>query len=1173
MPIKKTVSLLFLASALTCAAQTPAILISTPVQKPVIGSYQTITAIVTGVNDKTVIWSTSDPTHAPLVGNTTCPLGSVNCTIGVYSTTTGTYTITATSHANGTVSASSTITFGARPTPTAGHPRFFLTSSTLAAQRAKGVSSNPLYVPISNFATNEYNSGHATYGFTYSTWSGSACTGGTAPSLASLNGAYIADLAYWMSLGSMLDNSSANRNLWGCAGRDIFMSVMQMFFNNEIPYAWNYPYGLENSANGLIFTADALMAGGYFSAADLQTVRTYFYGLAFAAGQAPNGAGIPMIPTGLNNPTTQFTPTNQYAITHQRATGNNYTLTWFEMMSAAALTFDDNGTDDPVIPQGQCLSTFVGNGGTGYVTGDTVKLAGGNCVATVHATGGVVDGLTITTPAGGYSGSTNPPSLDQWPAASSTTTVTGTGTGLTANLFVGNTCGATRGNICSDGTAANLHAYWSEAVGSALYRWWASWEDPAVVQQAYNAAYSNMATIPQCNVPWTANAGGTLPCLGVDRGGEPYEGHSYGNSFGYFRDALTFIDTAGYNDPVAYGPQVGSSDTSSIWDLRYIGDLNLQLGMSGVVNDARWAYVTDGDSNTAIGFADDPAQYTTESSLLLADYNAGLTYRSPGVQWLMTNAAFGRADGTATGPGGHACATSCGYMAEIGNDYASPTVVAAFLALPAGNPVTSPPPDPRPSMPLDWYNEGNRHVESRTGWTIGANTIFSAFCPDTQSDHEHQVCGDFDIYSNGEYITKGRTEFDNYDYGITAMFEENGQALLQPPNQSLCAPYPTFCTYWTAATGGQLWEGNQRGPNFFQFSQMPNYVATTVDMTLGYNGAWGGFNGINGATAATRQVLWLRGSNIVFTYDYGATGSNSWPKVDAINTTGAPTISGNTATWLTHSGTQKAAWTNLLPASGTTFAKNSLANSFTLTAPYTNLQVNTTMQATCTANNVDGSTTDVSSNPSVLWYANGAATISSTGLITAGSSPGPSTVQCFFGSASNPTVTVNVISGASSTPTLSNTATNGQSPDWELMNSVAVMKTTPSWQNLNVLQWGASSFTPITATVVQSTAGQGFDGALVGSTLTMFMRAWNSSAIFTGVTYPASGATTHYVQGLAPNTTYSVAGAGTPATCKADSAGVCTFPATGTGNVTVGTITVTPTSNFTGVSLIGLSPY
>src|SRR6185437_4753934 len=94
-------------------------------------------------------------------------------------------------------------------------------------------------------------------------------------------------------------------------------------------------------------------------------------------------------------------------------------------------------------------------------------------------------------------------------------------------------------------------------------------------------------------------------------------------------------------------------------------------------------------------------------------------------------------------------------------------------------------------------------------------------------------------------------------------------------------------------------------------------------------------------------------------------------------------------------------------------------------------------------------------------------------------------------------------------------------------------------QFLTVMEWGASGSSKSHTTLVASTGGQNFDGALVGSSVVMFMRSW--PATFTGVTYPASGAATQYVSDLAPNTTYSISGAGAPSSATTDTAGVLTF--------------------------------
>jgi hypothetical protein len=100
-----------------------------------------------------------------------------------------------------------------------------------------------------------------------------------------------------------------------------------------------------------------------------------------------------------------------------------------------------------------------------------------------------------------------------------------------------------------------------------------------------------------------------------------------------------------------------------------------------------------------------------------------------------------------------------------------------------------------------------------------------------------------------------------------------------------------------------------------------------------------------------------------------------------------------------------------------------------------------------------------------------------------------------------------------------------------------------------VLEWGHSSFAKSKTVLVHSTGGQSFDGAEVGSSLVMFMRDWPST--FAGVAYPASGATTDYISDLTPKTTYSISGAGVPASATTDDAGVLSFSAAGTGSIRV----------------------
>ena len=134
---------------------------------------------------------------------------------------------------------------------------------------------------------------------------------------------------------------------------------------------------------------------------------------------------------------------------------------------------------------------------------------------------------------------------------------------------------------------------------------------------------------------------------------------------------------------------------------------------------------------------------------------------------------------------------------------------------------------------------------------------------------------------------------------------------------------------------------------------------------------------------------------------------------------------------------------------------------------------------------------------------------------------------------------------------------------------VDTASTSASVRMLHILE-GKDSGTATASTLVQSIAGTHFDGGVIGTTLVMFKKTLTDS--FSSVIYSASGGTTQYVAGLAPNTSYAIAGTGTPASAMTDSAGLLTFAAAGTGNITIGSgstpylksITVTPSANTLG---------
>jgi hypothetical protein len=925
------------------------------------GSYQTVTAVVTGVNDKTVTWTTDG---GQIVGTNPCVVNEP-CTVALYSTTPGTYHLTATSNANNTVVATSTITITPSPTPVTTHPRLGgITAAMLPELRAKAVPSNPMYMALYNHAVTVFNRVNPIW-----SWS---CNGGSGQPNSDQSESFDEVYGYLFAFMSMIDPNDATYN-WGCYGRDIWMYDANFWLN---PMSSQYSaatleqrtsdsnYGLtgnhgNDSVEFLTLPADWLMVGGYLSASDIATTRTYF---ALAAQEMINiqYTGSTAAVGSYNSPG-ELNTGSRWDFDGLRAMGNNYTHSKVMYLTAAALTFNDDTSDDP-------------------------------------------------------------------------------------NLT--NTCNATRYVVCPDGTAGSLHAYLTYLTGGMLYKDWAHMEDPSVTRPAFNAAFSNMPTVPTCE---NASTGGQVPCLGDGRGGESSEGSWYGYSIYRLRLALLSIYSAGYGDPMVYGPQM-SLDSSSWWDLRAMSDL--QFLTYSYFTTHVFSFFSTGDTLNLFRM---PADFNTEAWMMEEDSEDGRTDRTSTLEWPLIYTSIG---GTP------------GFYSNLNNDYGADNAIPLFVSLPVGDPTSTPIADPRVNFPTDLYNGGNQHVMVRSGWDAGGtqspsvgnggtNTVFSYYCANSRIDHEHETCGGFDVLSDGEFITKTRTVFNDYNMMLATAEHSNLAGYGNDPGQTVCT-LANSCYEYQAVLGsdgnggGQLWHGQQAGPVTLFHAELSGYVAAIVDTTALYNGSASlGWGSITGVTAASRSLIYLRGANEIVYYDRGAGDANS--KRVWMTTTGPITISNNTATWPTRSNSQRAYVTSLLPAG---------------------------------------------------------AALSDAGAYMTAENGNPNTT------------------------------------DWEPYSHLLIDAGNPAaTQFLTVLQWGAASATNSNAVLVQSSAGQNFDGALIGSSLVMFMRNWPTA--FTNVTYPASGATTQYVSDLTPNTTYSISGAGAPSTATTDKAGVLVFSASGTGNITV----------------------
>lgn len=763
------------------------------------GSYQTVTAIVTGVNDKSVTWTASGGT---LIGGNPCVVNEP-CTIALFSTQPGTIRLKATSNATHAVAAESVVTFTASPTPVRSHPRLIVTEAMLPGLRAKAVPGNVLYGSLKTRA-------EAALGRDNPVWSWS-CKGGSGLPSANLSDGYKENDANLFAFLSMVAPTAAERGTWGCYGRDVWVYVMNQVLTHKETVQGNH---WSDSSLSFTLTTDWLLAGGYLTAADQDLARRFLATMAttvlgYSYGTTPGVANY--------NSSGQFDEHKPFDLVSMRAMGNNYTMSKMLYTAAVALTFNDDPSDDPPLR---------------------------------------------------------------------------------------NTCSAGRYVVCPDYTAGSLHAYWKYFTGAMLYRMYAHLEDPTVSWRAYQAAYSNLPRQPRC----IYTDGTPQSCFGDGRGGESSEGSWYQYSMFRLRDAFNMVHTAGYDDPMLYGPQI-SLGTSSWWDLKYVSDLLFLTGFgpNGQPDKPGYNYFTTGDS---YGYVRAPSDFTTEATMLTADAYVGRRDRSDALRWGILNAAFGGPTGKSGG-----CTQYCGFDGELVNDFASSLGLDLMIALPAGDPVASLPPDPRPSLPSDWFNGSmNQHAILRTP-TGSDKTLFSIYCPNTLIDHEHEFCGRFDLFSDGEYITKGRTEFNDYNNRMSSSSQSN---MLSMKNITGTGCATDSCeVYNSVVDGGQFWHGEQQGFNQMVHAELPGYAAYLFSDAPAYNGWWADHDhfdvaSYNDITRASRSLVYLRKQNQIIFYDRG-TSRHPAQKAVYLITTGGPTLANGQATWLTRSDKQRAFFTSLLP--------------------------------------------------------------------------------------------------------------------------------------------------------------------------------------------------------------------------------------------------------------------
>ena len=305
------------------------------------GSYQTVTAIVTGVNNKTVTWTTDG---GAIVGTNPCVVNEP-CTVALYATSTGTYHLTATSNANGAVSATSTITITGSPTPVTTHPRLYITQSMVTGLKAK-------FTAGSTMATNLHTGNGGPYTDAYGgvTWYNDlkaapfnwsfTCEGGTGLPAGGTAGNYLEQASYTFALLALVDPNTSTGTNWGCYGHDVWTYLENLMVSGGFAPSLD---GWRDDAYEYIFTADWLIGSGALSSSgDLTLARQYVaWMLKYTWTSNYSNFLPPTASTGYNSSSVLG------QLDKMRYLGNNYDEAAFFYLAALPLTFNDNTTDDP----------------------------------------------------------------------------------------------------------------------------------------------------------------------------------------------------------------------------------------------------------------------------------------------------------------------------------------------------------------------------------------------------------------------------------------------------------------------------------------------------------------------------------------------------------------------------------------------------------------------------------------------------------------------------------------------------------------------------------------------------------------------------------------------------------------------------------------------------------
>lgn len=461
-----------------------------------------------------------------------------------------------------------------------------------------------------------------------------------------------------------------------------------------------------------------------------------------------------------------------------------------------------------------------------------------------------------------------------------------------------------------------LRSYIPYLMNVVLYQQYAMYEERQKVIEAYQL----QSILPDVDGP------------GLASGGMPPEGFLYGHGLGYVLESLYAMNTAGYDNVKERGPQAALF-RSGTWDTL----------LDGLIQSlARDPVPIDGAAY--------PSVYQMASfGDLLYNFMTDFDYGPMFATMALRHEALGDAEGkqkslwalTSVLPGGPDYLTR--NLANAFNTSGSSIAILAFMALDPKVPLSSYP-DPRPSMPTTFVSRPFARVLSRTDWSKDASW-FNHLCGWQSINHQNGECGKFELYRKGEWLTAGRSGYDNpvYEGGQIARLPYNYTPdyhnVLGIQNDLSQVDLSALGTDERASAerGGQWNNGSNTGDPVTLVSAADEqpYVFAQDVMTNLYNRIGNhSYDTPEGRASAvrhaSRSVLWVKPDHVVV-YDRATTGKQDtspaeiplfkrfnlllWQKVGA-----APAVAANEGghvTTETTAGGQSLFIQTLLPAGAT----------------------------------------------------------------------------------------------------------------------------------------------------------------------------------------------------------------------------------------------------------------